>query len=100
MGDDYRCVFGPARITSAPDWIPRVPNHVRTVLTLLYALWLDPLRGRSVCARALSGVWVWAAGENIPCESHDLQRLGPAVLHLRCTDGGDQHEFGQRSPRE
>src|SRR5580704_14841128 len=96
VGLDHRRVLGAARIALALGRIYPFPNHVRSVLTVLYALRLDPVRRRAIRASAVSRLPLWRDGKKVSSESDDFQCLGGAVLDFRSAEGGDQHELRER----
>src|ERR1700689_1030945 len=100
MGADHRRFFRGARITLAAGRIHPLPDYVRAVLTVLYALRLDSVRGWTIRAGAVSRVRFWRDGKKVSGESDDLQRLGLAVLDLRSADGRDQHELRKHGTQQ
>src|SRR6266446_7469528 len=90
----------PTGTTPTSRWIHPLPHHIRAVLPVLHALWVNPLCGRTIRAGAVSGVRLWSDGKKVSCEPDDLQRLGITLLDLRCADGSDQHELGKYGAKQ
>ena len=64
------------------------PLHLHTVYSVLRPVWVDLVRGRSVCAGTDTVTWAWPNRQNLFREHDGLPVLGSVVRNLAGSDVG------------